>query len=80
MESINFGYSMENTPIGSKTQSKYKIAEKFKLVLKEMRWKVYFFDINSTQNNSNNNSITVIAAAATTKTTIKMYKISKRLN
>ena len=44
MDSIDFGYSMKNIPIHSKSSYLYKLIDKVEKVLKRMRWKALFFD------------------------------------
>ena len=44
MDSIDFGYSMKNIPIHSKSSYLYKLIHKVEKVLKHMRWKAPFFE------------------------------------
>ena len=52
MDKLNFGYSTNNIPIATERQSKLKLVEKIKAVVKRMRWKAFYIEQNDTPNNS----------------------------
>ena len=56
MDSIDFGYSMKNIPTHSKSSYLYKLIDKVEKVLKRMRWKSLFFDIDQANSNANVNN------------------------
>ena len=43
MEKTNYGYSLKNIPVPSKRSYNLKLIEKIESVIKQMRWKTYFF-------------------------------------
>ena len=57
MDSIDFGYSMKNIPIHSKSSYLYKLIDKVEKVPKRMRLKALFFerDQGSISTNANSN-------------------------
>ena len=50
MERFNFGYSVKNIPIPGEEQYKLQLINKIELLIKRMRWKALFFDINQNKN------------------------------
>ena len=46
MEKLSFGYSLKNIPIPSEQSYKLKLMEKTEMVIKRMRWKAIFSDID----------------------------------
>ena len=56
MDSIDFGYSMKNIPTHSKSSDLYKLIDKVEKVLKRIRGKALFFDIDQANSNTNVNS------------------------
>ena len=43
MDTINFDYSTTNIPIPSKDKYKFKLIQSSDKVIKNMRWKAFFF-------------------------------------
>ena len=54
MDTINFDYSTKNIPIPSKDKYKFKLIESSQKVIKNMRWKAFFFTNSSNQENEEN--------------------------
>ena len=46
MNAISFDYSLKNIPLPSKTSNIKTLVEKVESLLRRMRWKVYFFELN----------------------------------
>ena len=56
MDSTDFRYPMKNIPLPSEDSYKYKLIAKTEQLLKQMRWKAFFFEKTVSHNNSNNNT------------------------
>ena len=55
MNSRDFGYFLKNISLPSKYSYKYKLIKKTEELLKQMRWKAFFYDRENT--NKYNNKI-----------------------
>ena len=53
MEKLSFGYSLKNIPIPSERSYKLQLMEKTEMVIKRMRWKAIFNDIDDDDKQKN---------------------------
>ena len=56
MDSTDFRYPMKNIPLPSEDSYKYKLIAQTEQLLKQMRWKAFFFEKTVSHNNSNDNT------------------------